>query len=350
MKTLLVILMLCIAATSVAAVSGPFSFNGKNYYTVTSMDPTEDSGDEVCAKLGLACQGYTDSTTAVCQQANPGAATSSSSSGDKAGVYCNGAPQNGVCASKQNTCHACPACTVSVRCDQAIGGLYREMYAECIAPGAAGCKVYVTARNTNDFFTSIPGINAQLQNCQRALPKGAGFVLANGITQVDIVGTTVRSFTLTKTKGIITAIASGTAASCKQRMTLSEKDFDAILATNDRAGAVANMIAQKKISINGCNFFAGLRLFFVKPVVRIIAKRQAPNPPPPKPAPNCGQVGEQCNNRGCFSGMCGAPKENLNGQWGFWNYHCIDQNTYTANCLGRGNTPAAWNCLTGPCS
>ena len=81
-----------------------------------------------------------------------------------------------------------------------------------------------------------------------------------------------------------------------------------------------------------------------------MAKKQAPTPPTPPPAPNCGNVGEQCNNRGCFSGICGAQKTQLSdGRWGYWNYECIDPSDWEAKCQGRGNSPPAWSCLTGIC-
>ncbi len=353
MKKLLVFLLAgLMLLTIVSAVSNPVTLNGKKYYIVTSTDSTEDSGDEVCTKIGKICAGYSEKTNAVCKQFHPGAADSSSVSGDETGVYCNGAPQNGVCSSATDTCHTCPACSVTVACHQAIGGLYREMYVECVDPTPTqSCKVSLTSTDVNDFFNDIPSLNAQLAGCPISVPKGSGLVLASGNTQVNInmnSGQT-KTFYLVINKGTITGIASGAPSVCAQTLTVSENDFNTILQSSNKGNSIAYLVAQKRITLSGCNFLSKARLFFVKPIVKIIAKKQAPTPPAPTPQPNCGQVGEQCNNRACWTGICAAPEENVNGQWRHVNYRCIDQGDWNAYCQGMGNTPAPWHCLTGPC-
>jgi len=348
MKWMIHILLIVILSTFAFAVTGPLSFGGKQFYVVTSTDTTEDSGDEVCAKVGMVCNGYPEPTEAVCQLAHPGAASSSSLSGDQSGVYCNGAPQGGVCPTLTNTCHTCPACTVSVKCHQAIGGLYREMYVECVK---GQCKISLTATTVPDLISQIPSINAQLQGCPQSVPSPANKFVKNGNTFIDVTRNSgaLESFTVVAGNGKITGVSKGATGVCVQRIAVSENDINNALASTNLGQAVAYLVGQKKVKISGCSFVSKLKLFFVNPIARIAARNIAPTPPPPKPQPNCGQVGEQCNNRACWSGMCGAPKENNNGQWGFWNYRCIDQATYTANCIGRSNTPAAWNCLIGPC-
>lgn len=107
---------------------------GKTYYVVTSADPAQNSGTKVCASMGKQCMGYTAFTTNVCKQAHPSAATKSDMNGSKAGFYCDGSPQGGVCAQEKNTCHICPNCNVNADCGTQIGDLYREMYVEC-SPG-----------------------------------------------------------------------------------------------------------------------------------------------------------------------------------------------------------------------
>jgi len=336
------IIMLLILMPGVFAIT----FNGKEYFKVTSTDPNMDSGNEVCTSNGMACVGYTEKTNAVCKLFNPSAADSSSFSGDSSGVYCDGAPQTGVCSGLSTSCHTCPACTVSVKCGQSIAGLYREMYVEC---SSGSCKLAIP-NNVNDFFNGISGLNAQLKACPQTLPKGFGMIASNGNTIVDVNMNNGQTKTLTITiaKGVITGISNGGTV-CKQRVTISENDLASILGSSSGAKTAAYLISQGNIKVKGCNFFTGLKLFFANPIVKFIAKKQAPTAPAPKPAPNCGNVGEQCNNRACFSGMCGAPEENVNGQWRHVNYRCIDQSTYTANCLGQGNTPPAWHCITGPC-
>ncbi|MFH1473513.1 MAG: hypothetical protein ABIE55_01330 [Candidatus Aenigmatarchaeota archaeon] len=130
-KLLSLFVMIILLSTVVFAVSEAFNYNSKDYYIVTSTDPTEDTGDEVCEKLGMDCVGYTAQTTVVCKNFHSDAATTSSLDGDISGVYCDGTPQSGICATKSNTCHICPECSAGVDCATPIGGLYREMYVEC---------------------------------------------------------------------------------------------------------------------------------------------------------------------------------------------------------------------------
>ncbi|MBW2967999.1 hypothetical protein KY362_05930 [Candidatus Woesearchaeota archaeon] len=333
-------------------MSSPVTYISKTYYTVTSMDPTEDTGGEVCAKAGMVCKGYTEPTTAVCRMFHPNAADTSSMSGDVAGVYCNGPPQTAVCSTKMDTCHACPACTNTVDCNTPIGNLYREMYVECV-PASAGnpCRITVSARDVADFFNQIPSINAQLQGCIVQLPSGAGVFIRDGITVVDINMNSgnVQSFSVTVRNGRVTRVASG-GGNCVQTLKIGENDFNSILTSTNRAQTVSYLVAQKRIRVTGCSFLSKARLTFVNPIARFFARRQAPSSPPPQPQPNCGQLGEQCNNRGCFSGICAAPEENINGQWRHVNYRCIDQADWNNYCQAHGNTPPAWSCITGPCS
>lgn len=114
-----------------ASVAGPFNTGGADYYVVTSANAAEDTGDEVCATLGLECLGYTQFDDSICMAVHPGATQVTDVSGDRSAVYCDGAPQGGICAGLTNTCLECPTCSNSVSCAEAIGGLYREMYVQC---------------------------------------------------------------------------------------------------------------------------------------------------------------------------------------------------------------------------
>ncbi len=344
----MILIMSILAISSVFALSNPITNNGKTYYKVNSADPTEDTGAEVCAQAGMSCAGYTEPTSAVCKLFHPNAAETSGGSGDLAGVYCDGAPQSGECSLLTDSCLTCPACTNTVDCNTPIGGLYREMYVEC---AAGSCKLSISAADLNDLLNQVQGLNAQLQACPQTLPTGTGLVFADGNTVVDIVtnsGTT-ETLAVTIMNGQVTGIARGTTSTCKQTITVAENDVNTILKSSSPVQAIAYMVGQKTIKVSGCTFISSIRLAFTNPITAFIARRKAPTPPPPKPQPDCGQVGEQCNNRACWTGICGAPRENINGQWGYFNYRCIDQSEFNADCVGRGNAPPAWSCLTGPC-
>ena len=110
---------------------GGLPFDGKKYYAVRADEPSGDTGNEVCAKAGKSCVGYTALDLGVCLAFHPGAQESKDFNGSKAGFYCNGAPQGGICAKEVNTCHICPECNLNMDCDTVIGDLYRETFVEC---------------------------------------------------------------------------------------------------------------------------------------------------------------------------------------------------------------------------
>ncbi len=112
----------------------PYKYKNKLYYKVSSEDPAMNTGEKVCAKAGLACDGYTALTTDVCRGFHSDAKVVSDANGSKSGFYCNGSPQGGVCGNEKNTCHVCPNCNLNMDCNTQIGDLYRETYVECSSP------------------------------------------------------------------------------------------------------------------------------------------------------------------------------------------------------------------------
>ena len=348
-KIIVLGIILLLSLSSVSALTGPQTYNGKQYYVVTSTDPSEDTGDEVCAKAGLTCLGYSEPSSGVCKLFHPGAAEVASSSGDLSGTYCNGAPQTGVCAGESNSCHTCSACTATVGCWTPIGNLYREMYVEC-APVAMACPPILYARNSQQLLNQLGILNSQLQACPIALPAGLTWLIKNGNVIVDIKMKAggIQSFTITVVNGQVTGVSKGGNV-CLQRVTISESDLDNILNSRDRQSAILSAFANKQAKISGCTLIRKVIGVIAQPIARVIVKRNIPPPPPPPPAPNCGKAGEQCNNRGCETGICAAPKENVNGQWRFVNYRCLTQAEWASRCEAHGNTPAPWDCFTGPC-
>lgn len=330
------------------ALTGPISVSGTDYYVVTSTDPTEDTGNEVCAKLGQTCVGFTFPGPDVCLQNNPGASAQSGLSGDRSGVYCDGAPQSGVCAGLSNTCVTCAGCSVSVQCDTEIGSLYREMYVECTTP-TPSCPVTLFARSTDQFFNEIPSLDAGLGACPVNLPSGSGFLVSSGTVQVDVVRNNGRtdSFSASVANKQVAGVSKG-ASSCNQKLRMSESVFDSILGSRDRGAAFMRAYGNKQVTLSGCTFTAKVFNIVRAPLSRFFVRRAAPPPPAVTPPANCGQLGEQCNNRACAQGLtCAAPREFVNGQWRPVDYRCIDNSQFQALCVGRGNTPAAWSCISG---
>ena len=128
---------------------------GKTYYVVTAADKAQDSGNEVCALVHKQCVGYTAFTTSACMKAHPSAAIKSDMNGSKAGFYCDGTPQGGVCANEKNTCHICPNCNVNADCGTQIGDLYREMYVEC-SPGDEAASEGTATAETSTVKSPTP--------------------------------------------------------------------------------------------------------------------------------------------------------------------------------------------------
>jgi len=156
---LIFILVLFFFAIPAVAVSGPVVYQGKYYYMVNSADPTEDTGAEVCARVGTPYVGFTALTTDVCRQFHPSATVASGMDGSSSGFYCNGPPQTGRCAGETNTCDICPACNLNVDAATVISDQYSEMYVECGSPQAAVTEEPVVTETAPDFqpnfFTSI---------------------------------------------------------------------------------------------------------------------------------------------------------------------------------------------------
>jgi hypothetical protein len=324
------------------------TYSGKDYYVVKSSYPSEDSGDEVCAKVGMSCVGYTEPSNGVCKLAHAGAASSSSSGGDLSGVYCNGAPQTGVCSAKSDTCHTCPACSVSVQCDEEIGGLYDEMYVEC-TPSGGSCPVFLAARNVQQLLNEIPALNSALQGCATNLPGGLARVISGDVVlSINMNSGAVESLTFKISNGKVNGVSKG-AGTCKHKAVISENDMNAILSSRNRATAILSAFGSKKITLGGCTIIRSIISFIGTPIARFVVNRNLPPPPAPIPVLNCGNLGEQCNNRGCTSGICAAPYEDVNGQSRPVNYRCIDQNGYNSYCVASGNSRAPWDCITYPC-
>lgn len=344
MRATIYILFTLLLVSTAAAVQGPFNANGKEYYVVTADDPTEDSGLEVCAKVGKTCVGYTNADSTVCKQVHPNAADLTSASGDASGTYCDGSPQTGVCANNADTCLTCPTCTTGIQCQDAIGNLYKEAYVECT--GNAACPATLFARNTDDFLNEISLLNSKLQNCQMSLPASIG-KLVSGNTQLEILRkSSVERVTILISNNQITGIQKGV-NSCKNKIVVTETDLDSVLGAKDRATAFLSLYVNKKVKIQGCTFLRQAFFTLSSPFTRFFVKRQLPPPPTPTQVnANCGGHGEQCNNRACATGICASPREFKNGRWQANNFRCIGQSEYDSYCKASGNSRAAWDCLT----
>lgn len=159
----ILLIPILLLAQPVNALSGPKEYQGRQYYAVTSVNPTEDTGSKVCAKAGLKCVGYTALTTDVCQAFHPDARLTQGVDGSKSGFYCDGAPQQGKCGTEKNSCDICPACNVNADCDFVVKDLFREMYVEC-ANDTAGAPQAIAPSYKSSFFDLIRSFLASLSS------------------------------------------------------------------------------------------------------------------------------------------------------------------------------------------
>lgn len=355
MKQYLLLIIILIASVSFAsAVSPPVDYNGKQYYIVTSTDPTEDTGAEVCAKIGKTCVGYTEESTAVCKLFHPSAITTLSMSGDKAGVFCDGAPQTGVCAEKTNACHECPACTNTVDCNTQIGNLYREMFVECVGelPGtpASNCPVKIKSKNTKDFFQEIPSLDTDLSICPLELSGTLNLALGGGVIRIDIKmnDNSFKSFYLKKSGKKITSISVKAPGNLNYKVSTNEKAVDEVLTSNNKFRTYSRLYADKEITIKGVNLWPKIKLFFIKPILNIIAKR---NRPPLNqtlgPGPGGAGGGSVSTPSECFET---EPRAHIGYQenHALWDRYTSETTNVCQSAYGRG-VPVSGRDVPSPC-
>jgi len=149
----------------------PYRYNGRDYFIVGN----NDTGAKACARAGRSCVGYTAFANDVCKYFHPSASAGSVDSGSKAGFYCNGAPQGGLCASVSDGCRVCPGCAVNAGCASTIDDLYRELYVECTPPQPVpfnGKSYYVV--NAAD-----PDRNTGRKACNKVGKRCVGFTAAS---------------------------------------------------------------------------------------------------------------------------------------------------------------------------
>jgi len=264
--------LLVLMLLAITVVSAQYTYDGKDYYVVTSTDPNADTGKEVCESVGKVCVGYTESSDAVCKLVHPNAASSSSVSGDDSGVYCDGAPQTGVCSTKSNACHTCPECTATVDCTTPIGGLYREMFVECAGDSKCG---KIQAKSTLALIAEIPSINSDLKSCPINIKSGISGLFGTGFVRVDISmndGSTQVLSVKVKSKQVV-SISNSAPLKCSTIIRTDENSIDQILQSSNRFGTFSALYIGKNFRISGCNFWGKFKLFFIKPVVSFVSNQ-----------------------------------------------------------------------------
>ncbi len=260
------------------AVQGPYALNGKEYYVVNGADPNEDTGNEVCAKVGKTCVGYTAFSNDICKQVHPDAKTLTSVHGSKAGFYCNGPPQKGLaCESTFNTCEVCPACNVNADCNTAVGDQFREMYVECSASNAgadSACPVKPTAKNTKSFLDEIPSLSDKFKQCPTKLNSAVSKLVGNGWVQVIIKmkDGSEQQLGVQLNNGQISSMQKGSVQSAYTVRT-DEEAVDLLLNTENKFGVFSTLYNAKRITISANSFFKKIKLFFAKPILGGVAKK-----------------------------------------------------------------------------
>ena len=397
MKSFFLIALFIIASSFVLALTGPYNYNGKDYYVVTSTDPNLNTGDKVCQAAGKTCVGFTAMTTQVCKYFHPDAAVVSGVDGSKTGFYCNGAPQGGKCARETNTCDICPACNVNGDCGTDISGLYREMYIEC-----SGGQASQTDSETPPSFYSLlnkflSGDFAKINSNTPSFFKG---VLGTNLFQVIITNYAggYDYYWLKTVDGNVGDAGRGYLISPlpNARILSSQAVIDRIIASPDPSSDARNAMRYGEIRII---FDRPMQNFWLRMGFGALRLRLVPVISPPSPAPaqitdnsgsqtycnnyqwsaseincngplqaagkgsgqncceaNCGAdskcdeqaagmsiSGGRCDQQCKFTTICQIGQSNCNGV-------CINTMNDNTNCGGCGRTCASGTrCATGTC-
>ena len=266
MKKLLIFILAVFLLSSFAyAAPKSAEYNGRTYYAVNSADASEDSGNEVCAKLGKTCAGYTAYSTEVCKKLHPDAAVTSGVDGSKAGFYCNGAPQGGVCGRMSNTCNICPACNVNVECSEQIGGLFREMYVECSGSEKASesCDFKIQSKSTASLFGELSSLNSIAQKCPVPIGQASKLVGSNSVLQVMIAmkdGSSKSFYAVIKDKKLAELKASHD-GTVNYIVETDEASLDSLLSADNKFGTFSTLYANKKIKLRAVSFFGKFKIF-----------------------------------------------------------------------------------------
>ena len=273
------VLLSIILATNVLAVLKSTTYNGKTYYVVTSTDTSEDTGNEVCTKIGKVCVGYTAFTTDVCKKFHPDASVTTSVHGSKVGFYCNGPPQKGLaCENSYNNCQICPACNVNADCNFEIGGLFREMYVECTGT--------TTSSKIKTYYELIQDLQ-KCPNCEsnKKIPSNFRNLFGNNLVQIIIITNSGIDFFYAETKdGNIQSFERGLllVPGPNIKIASSQQVIDRILRSSDLGAETQLAIKNGEIkiefvSISLSSIFAKFGIGFI----RLFGNPVTPTPPSP---------------------------------------------------------------------
>ena len=247
-KTIISLSIFAVLLAALAyAVPNPVAYNGKQYYIVTSTDQSEDTGAEVCAKVGKTCVGYSAYTTDVCRKFHPDASVTTSVHGSKAGFYCNGPPQTGLaCENSYNNCQICPACNVNMDCNTPIGNLFREMYIECAGASPSQSKM----KTFYDILKMVQGgVDAEINN---KVPGNFKKILGTNLFDVIITTDWLPYYFWLQTKdGNVVDAGIGRLIDPRPnaRIMTSTAVIERILNSNDPAAETQNAIKNDEIKI-----------------------------------------------------------------------------------------------------
>ena len=140
---------------------------------------------------------------------------------------------------------------------------------------AAECPVKVKSKNTNDFFQEIPSLDSDLAVCPLELSGTLNLVLGSGIIRVDIKmnDNSFKSFYLKKTSKKITSISTKSPGNLNYMVSTNENAVDAMLTSNNKFGTFSTLYSNGDITIKGVNLWPKIKLFFIKPILKIVANK-----------------------------------------------------------------------------
>lgn len=167
---------------------------------------------------------------------------------------------------------------------------------------AEDCEI--SAKNTDDFLSEIPSLNDQLASCDAQVPSPMDKLFGDDLINVQVVRNDGSKdvFMITTEDGKVTSIETGYSEKPTYVATLAECALDAVLKSDNQAGALAYIYANKHLTIGPHGVWRSIVfrvvMFFARG--RIASNAEQIDVSCPK-----GAVGDVCQDGGdCETGNC----------------------------------------------
>lgn len=135
---------------------------------------------------------------------------------------------------------------------------------------AAECEVNITSKNTKELLNEVSSIDKQVQDCPTSLDDRASKIVKNGDVDINIKmndgSTEIMHINVENKK--VTGFKKGPATKSKYEVNSDEPTVDKILASDSRGQEFMKQYADKKVQIEGKQFFSKIATWITNPFIR----------------------------------------------------------------------------------